>query len=151
MAPVLIHATCIAIGGYGVLIRGPSGSGKSDLALRCLAITPSLLVPEPAHLIADDQVELHLQANKLFATAPAPIKGLLEIRGVGLVQAPHADQAEIVLVADLLAAIQIPERLPDPLKTATIAGLNLPQMSLNPFEASAAVKLLVALAQRLPG
>jgi len=71
-----IHGTCVALSGLGVLLRGPSGSGKSDLALR--------LIDGGAKLVADDQVELALDAaGRVMARAPATLSGLLEVRGIG--------------------------------------------------------------------
>ena len=87
-----IHATCIRVGPFGVLITGPSGSGKSDLALR--------LIDQPgrgaggtvmdAVLIADDRVVLTPRNGELTATAPGAIKGLMEIRSVGVVAVPES-------------------------------------------------------------
>ena len=62
-APETIHATCIAVGGRAVLLRGPSGSGKSDLALRCLTLAPTPLTPLAAQLVADDRVVLRREGQ----------------------------------------------------------------------------------------
>ncbi len=147
MAASLIHATCIALCGRGVLIRGPSGSGKSDLALRCLALTPSQLMTLPAELVADDQVLVDLRDGRLLASPPSTIQGLIEIRGIGIVAVPFAASAEIVMVAELVDHDAALERLPDPVPVAKILDVALPVLRLKAFEASAPVKLLVALAQ----
>ena len=145
MTTALIHATCLAAAGRGVLIRGPSGSGKSDLALRCIANAPSALIPASAMLVADDQVFVETAFDGLIAIAPGAIRGLLEIRGVGIVKVPHADRVDLHLIADLVAASDTIDRLPDPALEASILGVSLPLIRINPFDASAHIKLLSAL------
>lgn len=88
-----VHASCVAIGGKGVLLLGPSGAGKSDLALR--------LIDEGARLVADDRCELFLKRGRLHARAPASIAGLIEIRGIGIVQTPHVESAAVALAVRL--------------------------------------------------
>ncbi len=141
------HGTVIALAGNAVLIRGASGSGKSDLALRCLALAPTALTAGPAMLVADDYVTVTRTGDRLIAEAPATIRGKLEVRGLGIVTVPCQESAELVLIADLAAPEQI-ERLPDPAPTAELGGVKLPLLHIAPFEASAPVKLLVALAER---
>ena len=83
---MLVHGTCIEIDGLGVLLRAPSGGGKSDLALR--------LIDDGAHLVADDQVQLTARAGRLVATAPLRISGRMEVRGLGIVEVPSVGRAE---------------------------------------------------------
>ena len=147
-ATELVHATCIALDDRGVLIRGPSGSGKSDLALRCLTIGTNGLHARPMMLVADDQVAITRQDNRLIARAPAALRGKLEVRGQGIAVLPVAESAEIFLIADLVDESQSIERLPDPVFTADLCGCRLPVLRLHPFEASAAAKLFVALTMR---
>ena len=142
------HGTAIALGGMAALIRGPSGCGKSDLALRCLAFAPTALIPTPTLLVADDQVQITRTDQRLEADAPATIRGKLEVRGLGILNVPFISSAALVLVADLVAPDRI-ERHPDPAPDTYIMGIRLPLMYLAPFEASAPVKLLAALAQTL--
>ena len=131
-----IHATCAAIDGLGVLLMGPSGAGKSDLALR--------LINDGAQLVADDRVDVSVAAGgNLVASAPAPLAGLLEVRGVGIVRLEYLAEAGIVLAAELVPR-QVIERLPLP-ETATFCGLPLPLVRLAPFEASAPAKLRIAV------
>lgn len=127
-----VHATAVAIGGRGVLILGASGSGKSDLALR--------LVDRGATLIADDQVELAPRDGHLRACSPATIHGKLEVRGVGIVDC-EAMAAPIALVVDLDGA---PERMPEP-GSSTFEGIVIPAITLAPFDASAPIKVELAL------
>lgn len=138
------HGTAVALAGKAALIRGAPGSGKSDLALRCLAIAPTALIPAPVTLIADDRVDIRRDGGTLKIEAPATIRGKLEVRGLGIVEVPVAAGAELVLVADLTTPDRI-ERLPDPAPHAEIMGIRLPLIYLAPFEASAPVKLLLAL------
>jgi serine kinase of HPr protein (carbohydrate metabolism regulator) len=143
----LVHATAIAVAGRAVLIRGPSGSGKSDLALRCLAFVPSPVLPLPVGLVSDDQVRIERLGNRLEASAPAAICGKLEVRGLGIVTVPAVPAAEVVLVADLVSPAEI-ERLPDPALTVNLLGIDVPAIRLAPFEPSAPIKLLMWLSSR---
>ena len=140
------HGTAIAAGGRAALIVGPSGSGKSDLALRCLALAPSPLIPVPASLVTDDRVIIELKGGRLQVSAPATIRGRLEVRGLGILDVPGVEGADLVLVVDLGEVGPI-ERLPDPVPRRDILGVSLPVLRLSPFEASAPVKLLLALAR----
>ena len=87
---LLAHATTVLVDGTGVLLRGPSGSGKSDLALR--------LIDGGARLVADDQTALAVENGVLVAHPPRSIAGRLEVRGLGIVTVPWAPSAPIGLV-----------------------------------------------------
>jgi len=134
------HATLIA--GYdkeawrGVLIEGPSGSGKSDLALRALAAGFSL--------IADDGATTFASGGRLYGRAPTAITGLIEVRGVGIVPRPTLAMARIVLMVHCASAPGEVERMPEP-AFQTVAGVKLPVVTLWPFETSAMDKLICAL------
>lgn len=117
----------------GVLIEGPSGVGKSDLALRALE--------HGFRLVADDRVELWTSAGRLFGRAPPPLTGLIEARGVGILQLTALPLAEVALVV----RCGEPERLPEP-ATAELLGVALPAVTISPLESSAAAKLSRALA-----
>jgi len=138
------HGTAIALGHRAVLIVGPSGGGKSDLALRCLTLAPSALIPQAAQLVADDRVILTAAGGRLYVEAPASIAGLIEVRGLGILQVPHVPRAGVALVAELAPPEEI-ERLPDPPLTRAIDGVELPLVRIAAFEPSAAAKLLLAL------
>ena len=99
-----IHATCIAIDGHGVLLRGPSASGKSDLALR--------LIDAKAELIADDRVNFLVEPDGLYASAPKALYGLLEVRGLGILRLPATERANISLVCELVSPERV-ERMPE--------------------------------------
>lgn len=129
-----IHATAVAIDGHGVLLVGRPGCGKSDLALR--------LIDRGAMLVADDRVDLHPTPAALRLHPPAAIAGLIEVRGVGLVRMPwRSDVAAALLVVLDEAA----ERMPQPEQRA-VAGLSLPLLRLDAFQASAPIRVERALA-----
>ena len=132
---LLVHATAVAIAGRAVLLRGPSGSGKSDLALR--------LIDAGARLVADDRTELHRRGAQLVSRAPATIAGLIEVRGVGLLRLPALDEAPVAMIVDLVPPDRV-ERLPDR-RTETFLGVAVPLIALAPFEPSAPAKLRLAL------
>lgn len=132
---LLVHGTTVAIGGRAVLLRGASGSGKSDLALR--------LIDAGARLVADDRSELQCEGDAIFARAPATIAGLIEARGVGILRVDPLAVAQLSLIVDLVSPDAI-ERLPEP-RSETILGRPIPLIALAPFEASAPAKLRFAL------
>lgn len=129
-----IHATCVEIAGTGVLLRGESGSGKSDLALR--------LIDEGARLVADDRTDLVRDGDRVLASAPREIAGLLEVRGLGVVRHPAADSKPVGLVIDLVPADRI-ERMPTH-RREDLLGLAITAMDLAPFEVGAAAKVRLA-------
>ena len=110
-----LHASCVAFDGRAVLIRGPSGSGKSALALSLMAIG--------AQLVADDRTSINSSDGWPVASAPDQIRGLIEARGVGLLVAKPIDSARIHLVVDM-GKVET-DRLP-PDHTTDIAGCTLP-------------------------
>jgi HPr kinase/phosphorylase len=145
-AAEVVHGTCVALGQRGVLLRGPSGCGKSDLALRFLFLArrgPAAI--EPPALVADDQVELRRDDDRVLAAAPESIRGKLEVRGVGIVNVKALLTCELVLVVDLVAAEAV-ERMPEADAKVRLAGVDLPLLRLAPFESSAPIKLALAVA-----
>jgi HPr kinase/phosphorylase len=143
MPRTLVHGTCVALGDRAALLRGPSGSGKSDLALRFLALSEEGAA-RPA-LIADDQVVVDARDEAVTVSAPETLAGLMEVRGLGIIQMPTIATARLVLVCDLAAADQVPRLPPDPWDRAALAGVEIPLLTLAPFEASAPLKLKMAL------
>ena len=133
---VLVHASCVALEGSGVLLRGAPGAGKSDLALR--------LIEGGARLVADDQVALTSSGETLLAAPPARIAGLLEVRGVGIVSMDFVPQCPVDLVVDLVPPEAI-ERMPEA-ACVTLSGHRLRRVALAPFEASTPAKVRLALA-----
>jgi HPr kinase/phosphorylase len=130
----LVHATAIAIEGAAILLRGPPGAGKSDLALR--------LIEGGARLLADDQTMLRRAGDHILARAPGAIAGLIEVRGIGIVRVDSLDEAPLVLVVDLVPPAEV-ERIPEN-RLEVVLGLAIPLIALAPFEASATAKLRLA-------
>jgi len=128
----------VVVDGRGILLLGPSGSGKSDLALR--------LIDGGALLVADDQVALarddRVNPFGLIASAPEKIRGMIDVRGVGIVAVETVAKAALSLVVELTTPDLI-ERMP---KNASwrFLGIEIPMILLAPFEASATAKLRLA-------
>ena len=128
-----IHATAVAIDGVAVLLMGEPGSGKSDLALR--------LIDRGAVLVSDDYTVLSVTGDGLIATAPPTIAGRIEIRGLGIVAMPHRASAAVAMIVRLDVTV---ERMPEE-RHETVVGVTLPAITLDPREASAPIKLEIAL------
>ena len=145
----LINGTVIAHGETAALIRGPSGSGKSDLALQCLVHASNPLVPGPVHLVGDDYVEVTRDdAGVLCARAPKTLAGKLEVRGLGILDVKTISMARLILIVDLVEREKV-MRLPDPVPFEKIHGVRLPVLKLHAFDNSSASKLLLTLARNL--
>jgi serine kinase of HPr protein (carbohydrate metabolism regulator) len=117
-----------------VLIAGPSGSGKSDLALRML--------DRGFTLVSDDRTIVRKEGGRLITSAPATIKGKMEIRGIGIVDMETVQDVPLALVIELANDIQ---RLPDDSRERLILGTGVPLISVNAMTASAPSKVAVAL------
>jgi hypothetical protein len=148
---VNIHATCLRLAGAGapfgapsdcgVLLLGPSGSGKSDLALR--------LIAAGAELVADDRTDLFARRGALWASAPARLAGLIEIRNVGIVKLTHVREVHITIVAKLgRSGARLPahRRYRPPAALGLLVKAAPPIITLAPFEISAVAKLAAATA-----
>lgn len=133
---MIVHAGLIArrLAGTwrGVLIQGPSGSGKSDLALRALG--------QGFRLVADDRVVLWASEGRLYGRAPDTLRGLIEVRGLDVVTVEPVPFCEVALLVRLGA----PERMPDH-TTEAVLGVPIPLLAAEPFEISAPAKLGRAL------
>lgn len=130
-----LHATCVTDKKYGILLRGPSGSGKSDLALR--------LIAQGYILNADDIVIVYPEKEQLIGSPSKDLFGLIEVRGVGILKMNYKPKSQINLIANLITNYSV-QRLPLP-KKSNILGIEIPTIDLNPFEASAIIKLQLAL------
>jgi HPr kinase/phosphorylase len=140
----LVHGTCVALGTRAALLRGPSGAGKSDLALRFLTLTGE--GGDRPLLVADDQVVLTPNGNgELVASAPSSIAGKIEVRGLGIIEVPARAEARLTLVCDLVGTKEVPRMPSHPWERTMIAGIPIKLIRLDPFEASAPVKLKLAL------
>ncbi len=121
-----VHATAVVTGERGILIRGPSGSGKSRLALELILAGQAGQIP-PTLLVGDDRVRLTVNGTSLIVAGVPELAGQIEIRGLGIRSIGYAKQAPVTVVVDLDAADA--ERLPAPqaLKT-TVSGVEIPRI-----------------------
>lgn len=140
-----IHASAVKVGDTAVLIQGPSGSGKSRLALQLILAGQARQIPA-ATLVGDDRIYLERDGDVLVARAVPALAGLIEVRGLGIRSCDHAPFAPIGLVVDLAAddADRLPAR--NALKT-TLAGITLPRV---PVMAGEDALILVLAALTLP-
>lgn len=145
----LVHGTCVALGNRAALLRGGSGAGKSDLALRFMAL-PREGELQPL-LVADDQVWVETRSDgSLMASVPQAIAGKIEIRGLGILEVPFVAEAPLVLVCDLVGGKDVPRMPPEPWERTVIMGVAVPVVKLDPFEVSAPLKLKLALLLAAP-
>lgn len=118
-----IHASAVLAGATALLIRGPSGSGKSKLALDLIEALPF------ARLVGDDRVHVEAREGRLLVRPARALEGLIEIRGLGIRRMPFEPVAAVGLVADLGAADGA--RHPEPAAgRAEIAGVPLPRLAV---------------------
>lgn len=132
---ILIHASCVAIGGRGVLLTGRSGAGKSDLALR--------LLDRGAELVSDDGTALERRGEGLMARAGPHLFGRIEVRGIGILDWPARAEAALALVVALDEAV--PRMAEEVLPVREWEGVALPVLALPAFESSTPVKVEQAL------
>jgi len=133
---MLQHGSCAARDGAGVLLLGPPGAGKSDLLLR--------LTGEGWRLVADDQVILRAEGDALRAAAPDALRGLIEVRGIGILEGlDAAPDAALALAVDLVPREAVP-RLPRPARFEAL-GLALPRLALHGPDAASPRRLAIAL------
>lgn len=141
MSKLILHATSLSLlvgqTWRGALIVGPSGIGKSDLALRA--------IEAGCRLVSDDYSCIWVSGGHLFAAPPETIEGLMEVRGLGIIgQGQRRSMTRVTLMA--LAQTDPVDRLPEN-EVTPILGLNLPTIRLNPREASSVPKLITRLRQ----
>lgn len=111
----MFHATTVCVDGRALVMRGPSGSGKSSLALQMIALG--------AQLVADDQTCLRVRGGCLFASAPNRLLGGIEARGIGLLSAPAVGEAKVQAILDM--EYEETHRLPAE-KQETVFGVAVP-------------------------
>jgi serine kinase of HPr protein (carbohydrate metabolism regulator) len=129
-ASASVHASAVLVGDHAVLIRGPSGSGKSQLAFDLILAGRAGQIPA-AVLVGDDRVHLEVAQGQLLVRPARELAGLIEIRGLGIRRCDFAEQAAVGLVVDLSAADAERMPAPDALFT-TIDGVILPRAPVAP-------------------
>jgi serine kinase of HPr protein (carbohydrate metabolism regulator) len=123
-----VHASAVKVGERAVLIRGPSGSGKSRLAFDLILAGRSGQLP-PAVLVGDDRVRLDTAGKELLVRPVEELAGLIEIRGLGIRRCDFVAEAAVGLVVDLAAADA--ERLPPPeALQIDIYGVKIPRIPI---------------------
>ena len=129
MSAPTVHASAVLVGERAVLIRGPSGSGKSRLAFDLILAGRAKQVP-PAVLVGDDRVQLDTGAGNLIVRPAPELAGLIEIRGLGIRRIDHVGEAVVGLVVDLGA--EDAERLPaTQALTVEIDGVKIPRIPVD--------------------
>ena len=133
-----LHATCLSVQGRGILLCGPPGCGKSDLALR-------LITGHDARLVADDQVTVERRGSLLVGSAPKNLRGLFEVRGLGIVRMDYEHEAGLAMLFRLKSWQDI-ERMPDrPVGEFSILGIAIAETDLDPAASSAPQRLALAM------
>jgi HPr kinase/phosphorylase len=141
-----LHASAVLLGRHALLIRGPAGSGKSRLLLTLLDIGPANRIPF-TRLVTDDRAEIEACNGRLLVRPPGQLRGLLEIRGLGIRRLPFEPVAVVRLVIDLAAPDA--ERMPSQAcSTAVIEGVAVPRIAVS--ERNDPVPVVLA-AWSLPG
>jgi|RhiMetdeSRZDD1v2_1073273.scaffolds.fasta_scaffold16350_2 HPr kinase/phosphorylase len=142
-----LHATCLDIDGKGVLIEGRPGTGKSDLALRLIDQPGRGILdgsPKSARLVADDQVVVRRVGERLLASPPERLRGLIEIRGLGILKIPYCPETILRLI--VTGQVDDIERLPQASDMiGKILETCLPRISLDLKAASAPARVRAAL------
>jgi HPr kinase/phosphorylase len=129
------YATAVTYCGFGILIRGPSGSGKSDLALR--------LIDDGAGLVADDQVVIKSVGQELYLSPPDSLSGLIEVRGVGVIKIEYVRDIRLCLIVELDPRNEI-QRIPK-IKEELIKKILVPVINMYAFESSVLAKIKIIL------
>ena len=135
-----VHASAVLVGARAVLIRGPSGSGKSRLAFALILAAENGALPF-ARLVADDRALLEARNGMVLVRPPRDLAGLIEVRGLGIRRVPFEPVAAVGLVADLGTA---GERLPSSGATALLEGVLLPRLAV-PRQGDPLALLMAAL------
>jgi HPr kinase/phosphorylase len=138
MKPLLIHGTCVEIKQKAVLICGKPGAGKSSLALQ--------LIDRGAILVADDQTMLTLENGHIIAQPPSSLKGLMEVRGIGICTFPYQEKSILGLCVEVSEG-EILERLPDPAFQEYL-GLQIPLLRLQKHDPLGGMKVELKVLKR---
>ncbi len=128
-----LHASCVDIGGAGVLITGDSGSGKSSLATQLMVLG--------AQLVADDQVMIDPADGKLIASCPSGIKGKLELYPFGVVPVPVVAHTSLVAWYHCRMRPFIAQRANEPVMVP-LCGAFLPQWDVDATSVPLAAQII---------
>jgi HPr kinase/phosphorylase len=121
-----VHASAVLLGRHALLIRGPAGAGKSRLMLALLNAGPANRSGF-ARLVTDDRAEIEACHGRLLVRPPAQLRGLIEVRGLGIRRLPFEAVAVVRLVVDLAA--EDAERMPSQgCSTAVLEGVSVPRV-----------------------
>ena len=135
-----LHASAVLLGARAVLIRGPSGSGKSKLALALIEAAGADGKLPFARLVADDRTQVDAVHGRVVARAPDALGGLIEVRGLGIRRLPYERAGVVDLVVDLAA--NDADRMPGPEQCkAEIAGIRVPRLPVAPMADALALVL----------
>ena len=123
-----IHASAILVGARAVLICGAAGSGKSSLAFALIQAGETGAVPF-SRLVGDDRIHVDAAHGRLLVRPAETLKGLIEVRGLGIRRVPFEPVAAVGLIIDLGATNA--ERLPgSDSAVAEVAGITLPRLAV---------------------
>lgn len=132
-----IHATLISFHNKGILLTGHSGAGKSDVALK-------MIIDKGAMLVADDRVNIQCIDGELYGSSPENIKGLLEVRNVGIGQFNYKKEEKISLCVELCDDKQSLERLPKD-EYVDFLGVSVIKLKLYQFDCSILYKIIAKI------
>lgn len=138
----VVHASAVFLDGQGVLLMGDSGSGKSTVAL-------NLIETYGAALIGDDRIALSVEGTALLAQPHENLRGLIELRGLGLLRLPFCAKGEIRLAVDLTTGEKIPRLAPA--AHFTHDGVARPRVRLDGHDPNTPLKIKWALAALADG
>jgi serine kinase of HPr protein (carbohydrate metabolism regulator) len=138
VAALILHGTCVDIRGSGVLIRGKPGVGKSSLALQ--------LIDRGAILVADDQTLLNLEAEEVVVSSPLSLRGMMEVRGIGLCPFPYQQRSFLRLCVEICEKEEL-ERLPETL-FVEYHQVKVPLLKLGQHELMGAIKVELKLSYK---
>lgn len=125
----LVHATAVRLGTTGILLVGPSGSGKSMQALSLM--TTARLAGHFAALVSDDQIFLESRAEGVIARGPASIRGLIELRGGGIGRVDHVESARMHHAVELVSVTAENRIPPENRVWSSPGGISLPLLSMD--------------------
>lgn len=124
-----VHATGLVLGSTGIMLRGPSGSGKSLLTLSLIDTWEAR--GKRARLVADDRLDIAAERGAVTMHAPPTIAGLIELRGRGIVSRPHVGKARVHLVVDFVPTLE--RMIEEEELTTELLGITLPRCPVPRF------------------